>query len=72
MSVCMTKSNKLELLEIKLLRFSYFSIKSLKSETLKDSMISFKLETKNDPKEIPKTGLSNPKRYNKHSYHFTI
>ena len=36
--VCMTKPNKFEHL-IKLLRFSYLSIKSLKFGTLKDTMI---------------------------------
>ena len=70
----MTKSNKFEHLEIKLLRFSYLSIKSLKFKTLKDTMIGFKLETKNNPQEtwIPKIKISNPKRYDEHPYHFTI
>ena len=36
-------------------------------------MIGFKLEAKETtPKEIPKIGISNPKRYDEHAYHFTI
>ena len=46
MSVCI---NKFEHLEMKLLRFSYLSIKSLKFGILKDAMIGFKLETKKQP-----------------------
>ena len=49
MSVYMTKSNKLKHLEIKLLRFSYLSIKSRKVGTLKDTMIGFKLEANKKP-----------------------
>ena len=45
----MTKSNKFEHLEIKLLRFSYLSIKSGKFGTLKDTMIGFKVEAKKQP-----------------------
>ena len=45
----MTKSNKLEHLEIKLLRFSYLSIKSWKFGTPKDTMTGFKLEAKRQP-----------------------
>ena len=42
----MTKSDEFEHLEIKLLRFSYLSIKSWKFETLKDTMTGFKLDIK--------------------------
>ena len=40
----MTKSNKFEYLEIKLLRCAYLSIKSWKFGTLKDTMIGFELD----------------------------
>ena len=64
MSVCITKSNKFEHLEIKLLRFSYLSIKSLKLGTLKDTMIKgFKLVAKKKTKN--KNKERTPKRYQK-------
>ena len=72
MSVCMTKSNKFEHLEIKLLRLSYLSIKSWKFGTLKYTMIGFKLETKKQPQRDTKHWDFNPKRYDEHPYHFTI
>ena len=46
----------------------------MKIWNLKDTVIGFKLETKNNPKEIAKIGISNPKtckRYDEHLYHFT-
>ena len=68
----MTKSNKFEYSEIKLLRFSYVSIKSLKFGTLKDTMIGFKLETKKQPLRDTKNWDLKPKRYDEHPCHYTI
>ena len=72
MSACMTKSNKFEYLEIKLPRFSFFSIISWKSGTLKDTMIGFKLEAKRQSLRDTKNWDLKPKRYDEHSYHPTI
>ena len=66
----MTKSNKFEHLEIKLLRFSYLLIKSRKFGTLKDTMIGFKLETKKQPLRDGKNWDFKPKKYDEHPLAF--
>ena len=75
MSLCITKSNKFKHLESKLRRISYLSIKLRKFGTLKNTAIIYyvsNLRQKDNLQGIPKIGISNPKRYDKHPYHFTI
>ena len=75
MSLCITKSNKFKHLESKLLRISYLSIKLRKFGTLKNTAIIYyvsNLRKKDNLQGIPKIGISNPKRYDNHPYHFTI
>ena len=51
MSVERQNKEKFDHLEIKLVRFSFLSIKLWKFGTLKDTMIGFKLEAKKNPRD---------------------
>ena len=74
MSLLITKSNKLNHLQNKLLGISYLQIKIMKIWNSKRYYHVFKtcMRQKTTPKRYQKLEFQTPKRYDGHPYHFTI